>query len=97
MTSTIEKAEKGWLVYIIETDKGHLYTGITNDLQRRVAQHKSGRGAKYFRSNAPKQVVWYEENHTKASASQREALIKQLTRAQKLQLISDSALRPVAI
>ncbi|GLS26421.1 GIY-YIG nuclease family protein [Marinibactrum halimedae] len=86
-----------WCVYIIETTTGHFYTGITNNLPRRAHQHRTGRGAKYFRLHPPKAVVWTETEHTRSSASQREYAIKQLSRQQKRRLISDTQTHPITI
>jgi len=77
-----------WTVYIILCSDVTLYTGITTDLQRRFGQHTSGRGAKYFRSRQPLQVVYQEDSHTRSSAASRELEIKALSRAEKQLLIS---------
>lgn len=76
-----------WLVYIILCSDDTLYTGITTDLQRRLSQHASGRGAKYFRGRQPLQVVYQESGHSRSTASSRELEIKALTRAEKSILI----------
>ena len=86
-----------WLVYIIKTRQGKLYTGITNDLDRRTTQHKSGQGAKYFRIDPPVEVIWCETDHNRSSASQREAAIKKLSRPAKLALIKESNFTPIPI
>ena len=80
-----------WLVYIILCSDGSLYTGITNDLERRLAQHASRRGAKYFRSRAPGPVVYREPGHDRSSASRREAAIKRLSPTAKRRLIATYA------
>jgi len=77
-----------WQVYIILCTDKSLYTGITNDLGRRLALHEANRGAKYFRARKPLRVVYLERGHTRSSASRREAAIKKLTRDEKLQLIA---------
>ena len=77
-----------WQVYIILCTDNSLYTGITTDIERRLSQHGGKRGAKYFRGRSPRQVVYLETGHTRSSASQREADIKQLGRAGKLRLIA---------
>lgn len=77
-----------WQVYIILCSDDTLYTGITTDLQRRFAQHASGRGAKYFRGRQPAEVVYQESCHTRSTAGRREAAIKSLARAEKLSLIA---------
>ena len=77
-----------WQVYIILCSDETLYTGITTDLQRRLAQHSSGRGAKYFRGRQPLAVVYKECGHTRSTAGRREVEIKRLSRTEKLLLIS---------
>ena len=64
-----------------------LYTGISNDVGRRITQHASQRGAKYFRGRQPEQLVYLESGHDRSSASQREAAIKKLRRTGKERLI----------
>ena len=76
-----------WQIYIILCSDNSLYTGITTDVQRRFAQHASGRGAKYFRGRQPVQVIFEENGHSRSSAGRREIEIKNLTRAEKLVLI----------
>jgi putative endonuclease len=76
-----------WQVYIIRCSDGTLYTGITRDIERRLAQHGSSAGAKYFRGRRPEAVVYLEGGHDRSSASRREARIKQLSRTDKLRLI----------
>lgn len=79
-----------WTLYIIEAENGHLYTGITTDLVRRLNQHQSGRGgAKFFNSSAAKHLVYQENHPDRGSASRREAAIKKLSRQAKLQLIGN--------
>ena len=79
--------ELEWQVYMILCSDASLYTGITNNLARRVSQHSAGRGAKYFRGREPGPVVYLEKGHTRSSASRREATIKKLGPAQKRALI----------
>ncbi len=66
---------------------GSLYTGISNDVSRRFAEHRDLKGAKYFRSRQPQQLVYLETGHTRSTASKREIAIKKLPRLQKQQLI----------
>ena len=77
-----------YLVYILRCGDGSLYTGITNDLSRRLAAHSSGRGAKYTRSRLPVALVWQEAQPDKSAALRRERQIKALSRAEKLRLIA---------
>lgn len=74
-------------VYILRCADGSLYTGWTNDLQRRVETHAAGRGAKYTRARLPVELVYSEKCETKELAMSREWHIKRLSRAQKLALI----------
>ncbi len=73
--------------YILRCGDSSLYTGWTNDLEKRVRAHSEGRGGKYTRSRLPVGLVYYEEFETKEEAMRREWEIKQLTRAQKERLI----------
>lgn len=75
-----------WFVYILECADKTLYTGITNNLDKRIKAHMDGKGAKYTRGRGPL-ILRYTENHpTKGFALQREAVIKSLGRTQKLKL-----------
>ena len=73
--------------YILSCADGTLYTGWTNDLDRRLAAHNAGRGGKYTRARLPVTLVYYEEFAAKEEAMAREWAIKQLTRSEKLKLI----------
>ena len=73
--------------YILSCADGTLYTGWTNDLDRRLAAHNAGRGGKYTRARLPVTLVYHETFATKEEAMAREWAIKQLTRRQKLLLI----------
>ncbi len=77
-----------WFVYMISCCDGSLYTGITTDVERRFKQHAEQKGAKYFRSCRPERIVFVESGHNRRSASQREAEIKKLKRADKLELVA---------
>jgi putative endonuclease len=76
-----------WQVYMIRCSDQTLYTGITNDLERRWRQHASRSGARYFRGRIPVEIVYLEPGHDRSSASRREADIKKLQRADKERLI----------
>lgn len=76
-----------WFLYIVETENGKLYTGITTDLERRFKEHcENKKGAKFFRSSAALKMVYSEKLPNRSEASKREAEIKKLSRAQKLNL-----------
>ena len=70
----------GWFVYLLRCGDGTLYTGYTDDVERRLAVHQSGKGAKYTRSRLPVTLVYREELPDKSAALRREAAIKKLTR-----------------
>lgn len=79
-----------WWVYMIETRRGRLYTGITTDLERRFAQHCDGSGAAFFRIDPPRRMVYTESADDRAAASRREAAIKALCKTDKLALIASA-------
>ncbi|HIS46472.1 MAG TPA: GIY-YIG nuclease family protein [Candidatus Scybalocola faecigallinarum] len=74
--------------YMVQCSDGSLYTGWTNDLDKRIRAHNEGHGAKYTRPRRPVKLVYWEEFETKEEAMKREASIKKLTRAQKVRLCS---------
>ena len=75
-----------WYIYILECKGGCLYTGITNSLQKRLAAHKSGKGAKYTKAHPPLRIIYTEELPDKNSALKRELQIKKLKHSEKLKL-----------
>ena len=74
-------------VYVLECADGTLYTGYTTDVERRVAEHNAGDGAKYTRGRTPVEVVHVEAFDTKSAAMSREYEVKQLSRAAKERLV----------
>ena len=76
-----------WYVYMLRCGDGTLYTGITDDVERRLAAHRSGTGAKYTRGRGPLELVYTEEQPDKSAALRREVQIKKLRRDQKEALI----------
>lgn len=74
-------------VYILRCADGTLYTGCTNDLERRLKTHNAGKGAKYTRARLPVELVYAEEAPDRSQALRREAAIKALPRSEKLELI----------
>jgi len=75
-------------IYIVECKDGTLYTGWTNDIERRINQHNKGKGGKYTRSRYPVLLKYSEVFQTKTEAMRREYEIKKLTREEKLKLLS---------
>lgn len=79
--------EKEWYVYILRCGDGSLYTGITVDLNKRLAAHRSGKGAKYTRGRGPLELVHSEICATHSDALRRELKIKALPREEKKKMI----------
>jgi putative endonuclease len=77
-----------WHVYILECADKSLYTGITNDLERRIFEHNnSPKGAKYTKGRGPVKLVYSKRKMNKSTASKEEYQIKNLTKKEKLELI----------
>ena len=85
------RAKTRWTVYILRCADGSLYTGITRDVERRVAEHNSHRllAARYTRSRRPVVLVYCERAASRSAACRREYAIKQMTRSGKLALIKE--------
>ena len=81
--------DKQWVLYILSCKDGTLYTGITDNLPRRLCQHSEGKGAKYTRGRGPLSLVYVENCENKSHALHREIAVKKLPRAQK-QLLCES-------
>ena len=75
-------------VYILRCNDDSLYTGWTNNLEKRFKAHSTGKGAKYTKARLPVELVYYEEFEDKIDAMKREYEIKQLKRKEKLELIN---------
>lgn len=76
-----------WYIYILECSDGTLYTGITTDVNRRLLEHNSGKGAKYTRMRLPVVLRAVFEAQTRSEASKEEYRIKKLSRQEKLKLL----------
>ncbi len=76
--------------YIVECSDGTLYTGWTNNLEKRLEAHNAGKGAKYTKSRRPVRIVYQEIFETKEAAMSREFAIKKLSRKEKLNLIKEN-------
>ena len=76
--------------YIVKCSDGSLYTGWTNNLEKRIKDHNAGRGAKYTKARRPVVRVYKEEFPTKQEAMKREWEIKRLSRKEKLSMIENS-------
>jgi putative endonuclease len=76
-----------YILYILKCSDGTLYTGITNDLEKRMKVHNSGKGAKYVRARLPFDLVYSETQLNKSDALKREIVIKKMSRAEKMRMI----------
>lgn len=85
-------AKTHWIIYIIRNRYDELYTGITKDITRRFQQHQLGKGAKALKGKAPLLLVYQSKLANHAEALSFEYQIKQLTKAQKEQLVTDQPL-----
>jgi predicted GIY-YIG superfamily endonuclease len=84
----IEQGMSRWFVYVVRCRDGSLYTGISTDVDKRIAAHNAGTGARYTRPRRPVVVVHLERKRTRGSALKREAAIKALSRAQKMVMLN---------
>jgi putative endonuclease len=79
--------DKTWYVYILECGDGTLYTGITDDVLRRLRAHETGKGAKYTRGRGPLKLRYHEICESYSHALRREIEIKRMKRQDKLNLL----------
>ena len=81
-----------WFLYVIETARGQLYTGITTDVSRRLLEHESGKGAKFLRGKGPLRLRFEFQVGDRSTASQLEARVKALPKQKKIHLIHEPGL-----
>ena len=82
-----------FFVYILKCSDGTLYTGWTNNLDKRMDKHNAGHGAKYTRGRLPVEMVYFEAYETKEEAMSREFKIQRMNRSQKIELIKKSSVK----
>ena len=87
MTEKEDSTEVAWFTYIVRCVDGSLYTGITNDLNRRCEQHNAGTASRYTRSRLPVVLEYQEAQRSRSVATKRELEIKALSRQEKELLI----------
>lgn len=78
--------EKQWVLYILQCGDGTLYTGITDNFERRLKAHREGKGAKYTRGRGPLTLRYLEKCEDHSVALKREYQIKQLSKSEKIKL-----------
>ncbi len=76
-----------WTVYLLRCRDGSLYTGITTDLERRLARHRAGTASAYTRARRPVRLVYHERQPDRSTALRREAALRRLSRDEKLGLV----------
>jgi predicted GIY-YIG superfamily endonuclease len=76
-----------WFVYVVRCCDGTLYTGVSRDVEARVAKHNQGKGARYTRGRGPVALIHKERKRSQGAALRREAAIKALPRRRKLALV----------
>jgi predicted GIY-YIG superfamily endonuclease len=77
-----------WFVYVVRCGDGSLYTGISKDVEARVAVHNEGKGARYTRGRRPVTLLYVERRRTRSTALRRELALKALSRAEKWALVA---------
>jgi putative endonuclease len=83
-----------WSLYILKCCDGTFYTGVTNDLERRLRAHQEGKASRFTRARLPVELVYTEACGTRSQALSRECAVKSLPRPKKEALVA--AARPVA-
>lgn len=85
---SVAKVSNNWLVYILECADKTFYTGITNDVEKRLVAHNAGKGAKYTSGRLPVRVVYLLNGLTESAARKEEFRIKKLSRKEKEQMVN---------
>jgi len=80
---------RAWFVYLLECRGGRIYTGVSPDYERRVADHRAGKGAAFTRINPPERLLAAKQFGDKREAMRVEAQVKRLRRPQKLALAAE--------
>ncbi|PIU56077.1 MAG: hypothetical protein COS89_06385 [Deltaproteobacteria bacterium CG07_land_8_20_14_0_80_38_7] len=86
--------KRGWYLYVLKCSDNTLYTGITNDLERRLEEHNSGHGSKYTRARKPSEIIFYKKCRSRSDALKQEAYVKSLPRDEKFDYINEAKDKP---
>ena len=81
------KKDAEWFIYMVRCRDGKLYTGTAIDIERRIAEHQAGRGAKYLRGKAPLKLVFQKRIGSRSIALKIEQAIKKLPKCRKEKII----------
>jgi len=85
-----DQNEPVWFLYMIRCHNGNLYTGISTDVERRLTQHQSGKGAKSLRGKGPLKLVYQKKIGSRSGALKAESTIKKLTKTEKEKLLQQT-------
>ena len=88
LSELAKSKESSWCVYILKCSDDTYYTGITNNIKRRIQQHETNKGAKYTKGRGPFSLVYQNNCKNRGEASQKEYAIKKLTLTEKITLIT---------
>ena len=91
LTKLSRLSKESWFVYILKCADNTLYTGITKDVDRRIKEHGTNKGAKYTKQRGPFKLVYKASFHNRSSASKEEHRIKSLPLHEKLKLLKSDA------
>jgi putative endonuclease len=91
----MERMTSLFYIYILKCSDNSLYTGYTDNLERRLKKHNQGKASKYTRSRLPVSIVYSEEHPDKSSAMKKEIWIKSLSRENKIKLIQEATDEPI--
>ena len=94
LTKLSRLSKESWFVYILKCADNTLYTGITKDVDRRIKEHGTNKGAKYTKQRGPFKLVYKASFHNRSSASKEEHRIKSLSLHEKIKLIKSDAVLP---
>ncbi len=83
--------EHTWFIYLVRTAAGHLYTGISTDVERRFKEHTAGKGAKYLRGKGPLSLVFKQAVGERAAALKLESTIKKMSKYEKEAMLRGSS------
>ena len=92
-----KKSDATWFVYLMRCADNSLYTGITNDLPRRLEQHNAGTASRYTRSRLPVELVYHEPQECQSHALKRELAVKALSRQEKESLVKSTQQSPLTM
>lgn len=82
-------AESKYYIYILKCADNTFYIGSTNNVDKRLATHNAGKGAKYTKNRLPVKLLYFEEHLNKSEALKREYELKQMTRRKKEKFLSE--------